>query len=201
MRRILTLVLCLASWQASTQLACAQSRKIDLRTKKGASAVKGQWRYHDVRIVEVAGKNRDGSPNRTYSYEPKAKGPGFDDSGWEILEPERVSSARGNGQICFCWYRIKVTLPPGVEGKSVFFQTTVDDYAEVWVDGQLPRKPGDVGGPIVAGFNVPNRLELKNPHPGKAYQIAIFGINGPISDTPTNWIFLGPTFLELVDKP
>ena len=32
------------------------------------------------------------------------------------------------------------------------------------------------------------------------YQIAIFGINGPISDIPTNWIFLGPTFLELVDK-
>ncbi|MGZ3301452.1 MAG: hypothetical protein ACXWO3_11385 [Isosphaeraceae bacterium] len=40
----------------------------------------------------------------------------------------------------------------------------------------------------------------RSSSPGKVYHIAIFGINGPISDTPTNWIFLGPTFLELVDK-
>ena len=59
---------------------------------------------------------------------------------------------------------------------------------------------GDVGGPIVAGFNAPNRVELKDAKPGKTYQIAVFGINGPISFTPTNRIFLGPTFLELVDR-
>jgi gluconolactonase len=93
-----------------------------------------------------------------------------------------------------------VTLPPEAEGKSVFFQTTVDDYGEIWVDGKLPRRPGDTGGPIVAGFNFPNRVELKDARPGKTYQLAVFGINGPISATPTNWIFLGPTFLELVDK-
>ncbi|MGE3822429.1 MAG: hypothetical protein AB7I30_23690, partial [Isosphaeraceae bacterium] len=78
-------------------------------------------------------------------------------------------------------------------------QTTVDDYGEVWVDGKLPRKGGDTGGPVVAGFNAPNRLELKDAQPGKVYQIAIFGINGPISAEPGNRIFLGPTFLELID--
>jgi hypothetical protein len=40
----------------------------------------------------------------------------------------------------------------------------------------------------------------RSSSPWKVYQIAIFGINGPISDMPTNRIFLGPTFLELVDK-
>ena len=120
-------------------------------------------------------------------------------SSWEVIAPETLRNARSTGQICFCWYRIKVTLPPEVEGKRVFFSTVVDDYGEVWVDGRLPYKPGDTGGPIVAGFNYPNRVELKDPRPGKTYQIAIFGINGPISATPTNWIFLGPTFLELVD--
>jgi hypothetical protein len=200
MRSVLILVVWMASWEAGDRAVLAQSTKIDLRTTAGVAAVNGKWRYHDVRIVEVAGTNKNGSANKTYSYEPKAKGPEFDDSGWEALAPETLRNARGNGQICFCWYRIKVTLPPEVKGKSVFFQTTVDDYGEVWVDGKLPRRPGDTGGPIVAGFNVPNRVELKNAKPGKVYQIAIFGINGPISDTPANWIFLGDTFLELVDK-
>jgi hypothetical protein len=200
MRKVIPLVVCIAAWSGSSKPILAQSKKIDLRTKAGAATVKGQWRYHDVKIVEVVGKNKNGSPNKTYNYEPRATGPEFDDSGWEVIEPETLKNARSTGQICFCWYRIKVTLPPEADGKSVFFQTTVDDYGEIWVDGKLPRRPGDTGGPIVAGFNFPNRVELKDARPGKTYQLAVFGINGPISATPTNWIFLGPTFLELVDK-
>jgi len=200
MRPILLFAVFIVAWHTSAAAVFAQAKRIDLRTGEGVAAVNGQWRYHDVKIIEVEGKSKNGSANRTYSYEPKAKGPEFDDTQWEIIKPETLRNARANGQICFCWYRIKVTIPPAAEGKSVFFQTTVDDYGEIWVDGKLPRKPGDTGGPIVAGFNFPNRVELKDASPGKVYQIAIFGINGPISDTPTNWIFLGPTFLELVDK-
>jgi len=201
MPRIVILSCCLAVGLSVAVPASAQSKKIDLRTKAGVASVKGEWRYHDAKITEVAGKNKDGSTNTTYSYEPKATGPEFDDGGWEVIEPETLKNARSTGGICFCWYRIKVTIPPEAEGKQVFFQTTVDDYGEIWVDGKLPRKPGDTGGPIVAGFNFPNRLELKDAKPGKTYQVAVFGINGPISATPGNWIFLGPTFLELVDKP
>jgi gluconolactonase len=180
--------------------ARAASKKIDLRTKAGVEAVKGTWRYIDVKIVEVPTKTADGKPTTTYNIEPKAFGPDFDDSKWEICDPTTLKDARGGGQVCFAWYRIKVTIPAEAAGKAVFFQTVVDDYGEIWVDGKLPRKVGDSGGAIVAGFNAPNRVELKGAVPGKVYQIAIFGINGPISAAPGNRIFLRDTFLELVDK-
>jgi gluconolactonase len=179
--------------------AGAASKTIDLRTAAGVAAVKGSWRYHDVKIVEVATKTTDGKPTTTYNYEPKASAANYDDASWEVIDPTTLRNPRGGGQVCFAWYRIKVTIPPEAAGKTVVFQTTVDDYGEVWVDGKLPRKPGDSGGPIVAGFNAPNRVELtKQAEPGKVYSLAIFGINGPISAAPGNRIFLGPTFLEIV---
>jgi gluconolactonase len=180
--------------------ARADSKKIDLRSKAGVEAIKGTWRYSDVKLVEVPTKTADGKPTTTYSIEPKAFPTNFDDSKWDVVDPTTLGKPRGGGQVCFAWYRIKITIPEDAAGKSVFFQTVVDDYGEVWVDGKLPRKPGDTGGPIVAGFNAPNRVELKDPAPGKVYSIAIFGINGPISAEPGNRIFLGPTVLELVDK-
>jgi gluconolactonase len=86
-----------------------------------------------------------------------------------------------------------------VAGTSVFFETVVDDYAEVWVNGQLPRDFGQSGGSVVAGFNAPNRVLLTpNGVPGQQIQIAIFGINGPISDAPGNFIFLRSAKLEFV---
>ena len=115
------------------------AEKIDLRTIDGVQAVKGEWRYADVKIVEVDGTGPDKKPVKTYNIEPKAFGADFDDSGWEVLDPTTLGKARSTGQVCFCWYRIKVTLPEGAAGKTVEFVTTVDDYGEVWVDGKLPR--------------------------------------------------------------
>jgi hypothetical protein len=189
-----------AGWALAPQTAVAQSKKINLRTQEGVAAVKGQWKYHDVKIVEVDGKGPDGKPNRTYNIEPRAEKPDFDDGKWENIAPETLKDRRSTGQICFCWYRIKITIPPEAAGKAVFFQTTVDDYGEIWVDGRLPRTHGRGGEAIVGGFNVPNRVELKDPQPGRVYQIAIFGMNGPISAAPSNWIFLGDTFLEIADR-
>jgi hypothetical protein len=193
-----TLALAAASLPAAAGPG-SNSKKIDLRTKDGVAAVKGTWRYADVKVVEVPTKTEDGKPTTTYNYEPKANGPGFDDSSWELVDPTTLKNRRGGGQVCFGWYRIKITLPDEAAGKSVWFVTTVDDYGEVWVDGKLPYKVGDSGGAIVAGFNAPNRVELKDPRPGKVYQIAIFAINGPISVAPGNRLFLRDTYLELVD--
>jgi gluconolactonase len=179
--------------------ARAASDKIDLRTTAGVNSVKGQWRYSDAKVVEVPYKGPDGKPNTTYNIEPRAGDAKFDDSGWPVIAPETLKVRRSTGLVCFAWYRIKLTVPEEAAGKRVFFQTIVDDYGEVWVDGQLPRSPGKVGGAIVAGFNARNRVELKDPKPGKVYQIAIFGINGPISAAPSNYIFLSEAVLELAD--
>src|SRR5262249_55344828 len=108
---------CLAALLSCGAAAHAHSKKIDLRTRAGTDAVHGQWRYHDVKIVEVTGKNKDGSPNKTYSYEPKAKGPDFDDSGWEIIAPETLKNARSTAQCRFCRYRITVTFPAAAARK------------------------------------------------------------------------------------
>jgi hypothetical protein len=181
--------------------AVAQTKKIALQTKEGVASVKGEWKYHNVKIVEVDGKDPDGQPNKTYNIEPKAFGAEYDDSKWETVDPETLRKPRSTGQICFCWYRIKITIPPEAEGKSVFFSTTVDDYGEIWVDGKLPRTPGKGGEAVVAGFNTANRVELKDAKPGKVYQVAVFAINGPISAAPSNWLFLANTTLEIADKP
>jgi hypothetical protein len=201
MRTMMTAATLFVVWGFGHGAVVAQPKKIDLQTKAGVAAVKGEWRYHDVKIVEVEGKGPDGKPNKTYNYEPRALGADFDDTKWEVVAPETLKDPRSNGQICFCWYRIKITIPPEAAGKAVFFQTTVDDYGEIWVDGKLPRTPGKGGEAIVAGFNAANRVELKDSQPGKVYQIAVFAINGPISATPSNWLFLKNTALDIVDKP
>ena len=45
------------------------------------------------------------------------------------------------------WYRIGLTMPQRIGdfdagGATAVFHIGVDDYAEVWVDGQLPRAVG-----------------------------------------------------------
>lgn len=173
--------------------------QIKLDTAEGVACVKGKWRYHEVKLVQVPGKNPDGSANTTYNIEPQAMGPDFDDSDWEVLDPTTLRKPRSTGQICFCWYRIQITAPPEWQGKQVTFFTTVDDYGEVWVDGKLPFRAGATNTNIVMGHNIPNRVELPDVTPGKTYQIAIFAMNGPISRAPGNWIFLRDTYLQISD--
>ncbi len=175
----------------------AQSTQINLKSEEGLAQVQGQWKWANARIVEVKSTAPDGDPPMTYNLEPQAQKPDFDDSGWAVLQAPDVSKSRGGGHICFVWYRLKLTLPEGVAGKKVRFVTTVDDYGEIWVDGKMPYKEGQSGGTIIAGFNAPNIVELADPHPGKAYQISILGINGPLSVAPTNRIFLRDTYLEI----
>ena len=53
-------------------------------------------------------------------------------------------------------------------GATVVFEVVIDDYAEVWVDGELPHALGDTGGPVVGGFNAPNRVVLtRDARPGQ----------------------------------
>lgn len=181
---------------------------IDLATLEGVRLVQGEWRYRDTEIVEVDFKapGPDGQPTgrpiKTYEVSPRAGGADFDDSAWEVLDPTQLSGRRSTGRVCFNWYRIRVTIPTSIEGfdptgSTVMFETSVDDYAEVWVDGELPRALGQSGGSVVHGWNAANRLIVgRRVHPGQKIQLAIFGMNGPISSPPTNFIWMRSAKLE-----
>ena len=117
-----------------------------------------------------------------------------------IGRSDHARAGASTGKVCFCWYRIKITAPPEWEGKKVELFTTVDDYGEVWIDDKLPFKVGQINGNLICGHNVPNHVELPDVKAGKIYQIAIFAINGPISASPKNWIFLHDTYLQISPK-
>src|SRR5262249_46009466 len=152
----------------------------------------------DAKVIEVPFREPgpdllpSGKPNHTFDVVPHAGGADFDDAKWEVLEPTSLEGRRSTGKVCFNWYRIKVTIPRKVgrfdpTGSTVVFEVVVDDYAEVWVDGKLPQVFGQSGGPVVRGFNAPNRLIVgRDVKPGQQIQIAVFGINGPISAAPAN---------------
>ena len=181
---------------------------VDLRTRAGVELVKGQWKYSDVRIVETDFRapgpdlKPSGKPIKTYDYSPHAGVADFDDSEWETLEPTTLEARRSTGKVCFNWYRINVTMPEKVgefqiPGSTVAFEIVIDDYAEVWVNGALPAVYGQSGGPVIKGFNAPNRLIIaRNAAPGQKIQLAIFGINGPISASPSNFIWIKSALLD-----
>lgn len=76
-------------------------------------------------------------------------------------------------------------------GSTVAFEVVIDDYAEVWVNGQLAPVLGQTGGAVVKGFNAPNRVIItRDARPGQKIQLAVFGINGPISKVPDNFIWI-----------
>jgi gluconolactonase len=185
---------------------------VDLQTEQGVALVGGTWRYSDARVEEVpfldVGSAADplgpgDVPNRTYDVVPHAGVADFDDSGWAELAPGHTQRRLSQGRVCFNWYRITVTLPErlgdlDVTGTTVVFEVVVDDYAEVWVNGKLPHALGDAGGPVVGGFNAPNRVVLTDDaRPGDRFVIAVFGINGPISVAPPNYIWMRTATLDV----
>ncbi|MGH8751539.1 MAG: SMP-30/gluconolactonase/LRE family protein, partial [Burkholderiales bacterium] len=181
---------------------------LDLASTDGINMVKGEWRYSDTRIIEVdfkhagADSQPTGAATRTYDFTPHAGGRYFDDRGWEVIEPNTLEQRRGNGRLSFNWYRIKITVPARVgnfdtTGSTLVFETSVDDYAEIWVDGEIPRAAAQSGGSVVKGWNAANRLVIgRNVKPGQQIQLAIFGANGPLSNPPTNYIYLRYAKLE-----
>lgn len=181
---------------------------IDLMTDEGVRLVKGQWRYSDARIVDVEHRQPgpdlgpSGPPSRTQDLLPHAGVAGFDDGGWMTIEAPGLEARRASGRLCFNWYRIKVTIPERIgafdpTGATLVFEIVVDDYAEVWVDGRLPIVLGQTGGPVIKGFNAPNRVVLtRHAHPGQEVQLAVLGANGPLSQPPGNFIWVRSATLD-----
>ena len=181
---------------------------VDLKTDEGIELLKGQWRYSNVKVVDVDHHSPgvdlapSGPPNRTQDIDLHAGTADFDDSKWEVLKPAQLEERRSTGRICFNWYRTSITIPDkigsfGPSGSTVVFEVAIDDYAEVWVDGKLPLVLGQPGGQLIKGFNAPNRVVLtSNAQPGQKIQLAVFGINGPLSNPPGNFIWVRSATLD-----
>lgn len=193
-----------------TQAAGLPLASIDLTTEAGVAAVQGNWRYQDAQLIDVDFRAPDsqgqptGAAVRTHDITPRAGVADFNDSAWSTIAPTTLSQRRGNGRVSFNWYRIKLTVPARVNdvdvaGSDLWFETRLDDYAEIWVDGEIGRAYGQSGGSVVAGWNAPNRLLVgRHVKPGQTIQLAIFGMNGPISNAPTNFIYVREARLDFV---
>lgn len=201
-------LLCTACAHAQILQAPEPPAQIDLMTTSGAATVDAVWRYRDVELVRVAHRSADaagqpaGAPVSTWDITPHAGGRDFDDSSWEVVPPEQLTRRRGAGRFSYAWYRLSLRLPPQVQshdvrGMTVAFETSIDDYAEVWVDGELPRALAQSGGSVIKGWNATNRVILtRNAVPGQTISVAVFGINGPLSDPPANFIWMRLARLE-----
>jgi gluconolactonase len=185
---------------------------VDLRTVEGAKLVGAQWRYSDVKVIEVDHREPgpdlrpSGPANRTNDITPHAGAADFDDSAWQAIEPTALDTRRSHGRLSFNWYRTAVTLPEkvagfDVSGSTVVFELVIDDYAEIWVNGKLPVVLGQTGGQLVKGFNAPNRVVLTtDARPGERFQLAVFGVNGPVSNPPVNFIWIRSATLDFYRK-
>jgi gluconolactonase len=181
---------------------------VDLNTADGLRLVAGTWRYRGASLVDaefqaVGPDLRPGAMRvMTSDIEPKAGARDFDDSRWEVIEPGTLHQRRTSGRSSFAWYRLQFTVPTRIgafdpAGSTMVFEIVVDDYAEVWVEGTLPRGLGQVGGSLVRGFNAPNRVIVsRNVQPGQRVTVAVFAANGPLSDPPPNYIWIRSATLD-----
>jgi gluconolactonase len=183
--------------------ALVPANVVDLMTADGMAAFGAQWKHMEARIVEGPALPAAMPGYKTsYDIAPHAGEKGFDDSSWPTIEAKGLTDRRGGGKVSFLWYRTNLTVPAKIgnfdtAGAKMVLTAYVDDYAEVWVNGEMPRRAGITSPATIQGFNIPNRVVLADSvKAGDKVQIAIFGINGPISVAPPNFVFFRQASVE-----
>ena len=176
---------------------------VNLMTAEGSAVFGAVWKTAEARVVEVEPMaGRMPGYDKTFDMQPHAGEANFDDSKWQIIEAKGLADRRGGGKSSFLWYRTTLTIPAKIgdfdtAGAKAVFTAYVDDYAEVWINGQMPRRSGYPSPATIQGLNMPNRVVLaETVNAGDKFQIAVFGINGPISVAPSNFIFFRDAKME-----
>jgi len=155
---------------------------LDLNNAADRQKVKSEWKVGEG---FVPGEPNEGLTARLLASPPREAN--FDDSGWPVCADIRKSLSVG---FTFAWYRTTVELPlevnnMPVEGARLWFETNVDNYGEVWVNGQIDRSTG-----VIVGINAPQRIELSpGATPRSKYVIACLVANGPLAE-PRGGIFM-----------
>ena len=126
--------------------------ELDLNKADDQKKIKGQWR---VGPGLVPGEANEGL--KAQLLNTPARLPDYDDSKWEVCANIRKSLSVG---FTFAWYRITVEIPAQVDGvlladSRVFFETNVDNYGEIWIDGKIDRAGG-----VIVGINAQQRVEV-----------------------------------------
>ena len=92
-------------------------------------------------------------------------------------------------------------MPETVKGQDVttcrvWFETNVDNYGEVFIDGKIDRNIG-----VVTGNNTPKRVLVEEPgEPGKEHVIAVLVANAPLGE-PVGGIFMRHATLAFESQP
>jgi gluconolactonase len=176
---------------------------VDLMTEDGIAGFGARWKVMEAKIIEgPALPNAMPGYKTSYDITPHAGESGFDDSSWSTIDAKALTDRRGGGKVSFFWFRANLTIPAKIgnfetAGAKAVLTAYIDDYAEVWVNGQMPRRAGITSPATIQGFNIPNRVVLADSvKAGDKFQIAIFGINGPISVAPANFLFFRQASIE-----
>jgi hypothetical protein len=176
---------------------------VDLMTEEGSAVFGATWRAREAKLVECPALS-DSMPEfkTTYDVEPHAELAGFDDKAWPVVVATDLAARRGGGMVSFFWFRATLTMPAraagfDTAGSKAALTVNVDDYAEVWINGALPRAAGRPSPAAIQGFNMPNRLVLSDSvTPGSKFEVAVFAINGPISAAPANFLWFREAKVE-----
>jgi len=176
---------------------------VNLMTQDGIGAFNAQWKNMDVKIVDAPPMANAGPQwKSSYDIQPHGGEMGYDDSAWPTIEAKSLADRRGGGRLFMTWYRTNLTIPEKIgdfvtTGATAVITFTIDDYAEAWVNGAMPRRAGRPSPATIQGFNMPNRVVLsESVKPGDKFQVAILGINGPISLAPQNPVFFREAHID-----
>jgi hypothetical protein len=156
--------------------------ELNLNNADDLKKLKAQWR---IGPGLVPGEPNEGL--KAQLLNSPARLSDYDDSKWEVCTNIRKSLSVG---FTFAWYRITVEIPGQVDGVAltdsrVFFETNVDNYGEVWVDGKIDRQSG-----VIAGINAQQRVEVSAKAVASAkHVIACLVANGPLAE-PRGGIFM-----------
>lgn len=147
---------------------------LDLNKADDRAEVRAAWRMAFGLVP--------GEPNQGLVAELRespARLPDYDDSGWEVRDNIREVLSTG---FTFAWWRIAIDLPDAIDGvpiagSTVLFETIIDDYGEIWVDGQI-----DLANGAIAGWNKTQRVVVsQSAVPGARHVIACLAANGPLA--------------------
>ena len=111
----------------------------------------------------------------------------YDDSWWE---KDADFQERRSVGFTFAWYRLHITVPEQVKGQDIaggriWFETNVDNYGEIYIDGQIDREKW-----IISGNNTPQRALVEaSATPGNTHVIAVLVCNAPFGE-PVGTIFM-----------